>query len=49
MLCLCIAYLVRNGLEGDKNAITRFPGRPVRDVKEAKKYINNVFLFVKKK
>ena len=49
MLCLCIAYLVRNGLEGDKNAITRFPGQPVRDVKEAKKYINNVFLFVKKK
>ena len=36
MLCLYIAYFAPNGLEGDKNVITKFPGNSISDVFKAK-------------
>ena len=45
MLCLYIAYFAPNGLEGDKNVITRFPGSSFWVVFKAK--IRSSVLFMK--
>ena len=45
MLCLYIAYFAPNGLEGDKNVITRFPGSSFWVVFKAK--IRSSVIFMK--